>query len=49
LLAAEAASFGASPSYTAYVLPGSGHDLNLAVNHDQFFAALSGWVTAHAG
>jgi alpha-beta hydrolase superfamily lysophospholipase len=49
LQAAEAASFGASPSYTGYVLPGSGHDLNLAVNHDQFFATLSGWVSAHAG
>jgi hypothetical protein len=49
LQAAEAPFFGGSPSYTGYVLPGSGHDLNLAVNHAQFFATLSGWVTAHAG
>jgi pimeloyl-ACP methyl ester carboxylesterase len=48
LRAAEAPFFARAPSYTAYVLPGSGHDLNLSRNHDLFFARLSSWVSAHA-
>ena len=43
----EAPYFSASPSYISYVLPGSGHDLNLAINHAQFFSVASQWMTAH--
>lgn len=49
LHSAEASYFSASPSYTSYVLPGSGHDLNLAINHTQFFSEASQWVSAHVG
>jgi Alpha/beta hydrolase family len=45
---AEAPFFANAPSYTAYVLPRSGHDLNLAVSHDQLFAVLTAWVRTHA-
>jgi hypothetical protein len=48
LRTAEAPFFGGSPSYTAYVLPRSGHDLDLAANHQQFYDVLSHWVSAHA-
>jgi hypothetical protein len=46
LRSAEAQHFSAAPSYDTYVLPGSGHDLNLAVNHCPFFRAVSDWVNS---
>jgi pimeloyl-ACP methyl ester carboxylesterase len=47
LRGAEAPFYRESPSCTAYVLAGSGHDLDLAVNHDQFFSVLTRWVRTH--
>jgi hypothetical protein len=48
LRTAEAPFFGGSPSYSTYVLPKSGHDLNLAANHDLFYRTLTRWVHVHA-
>jgi pimeloyl-ACP methyl ester carboxylesterase len=48
LSSSEKQFFAAAPSYTAFVLDGSGHDINLARNRGQFFHAATWWVRVHA-
>lgn len=47
LRTAEADRFGATTSFQAFVLPGSGHDMNLASNHQQFYDLSADWVEHH--
>jgi pimeloyl-ACP methyl ester carboxylesterase len=44
LRSAEEPYFPAAPSFDAFVLPGSGHDINLATNADGYYAAVASWV-----
>lgn len=47
LRAAEAARFAAAASFQPFVLAGSGHDLNLASNHQQFYDTTIDWMDNH--
>jgi alpha-beta hydrolase superfamily lysophospholipase len=37
----------AAPSLDAFVLPGAGHDINLALDNREWFAAAATWIDAH--
>ena len=39
--------FTGSPSYSAAVVPNTGHDLTLHPTADQSFAAINGWIEGH--
>ncbi|UGQ12793.1 alpha/beta fold hydrolase [Yinghuangia sp. ASG 101] len=47
LQAAEAPFYGAAPSFTAYVLRQSGHDINLHPHAGAWYGVASGWVWKH--
>ncbi len=49
VLAREAADYSAGACPEAYVLPLSGHDLNLHLNATQWYAAANSWMFRHAG
>lgn len=46
LLRHEAPFYGPRACLESYVLPGAGHDLNLALNASSFFAEVSRWANA---
>jgi pimeloyl-ACP methyl ester carboxylesterase len=45
----EAIRFAAAPSLDTFVLPNAGHDINLALDAPQFFAAAGSWMDGHFG
>ncbi len=45
----EAADWSASACLSAFVLPSSGHDINLHPNASLWFAAANDWVARHSG
>jgi len=49
LKAVESLHFTGTPSLETFVLPGSGHDMNLASNAHVFFDAASSWINRHIG
>ncbi|MFE7796053.1 alpha/beta hydrolase [Nocardia sp. NPDC057440] len=49
LLAAEAPYFGPAARLRAFVLPGSGHSVNLARNTADYHAAVVGWMKSIVG
>jgi pimeloyl-ACP methyl ester carboxylesterase len=50
LIASEASYLGPSvPSVDAYVLPGAGHDLNMALDAPDYFAVTQQWIAQTVG
>jgi pimeloyl-ACP methyl ester carboxylesterase len=45
----ESLRFTGTPSFETFVLPGSGHSMNLASNAHVFFDAASSWIDRHIG
>jgi alpha-beta hydrolase superfamily lysophospholipase len=48
VLARESSDYGAAACLEAYVLPDSGHDINLHPNAPRWFAYANDWMTRHA-
>jgi pimeloyl-ACP methyl ester carboxylesterase len=49
ILAREQSHFGPKAHLEAYVLPNSGHDINLHRNANQWFNAANNWANSHVG
>ena len=49
VLSREAPDYGPAAEVRAYVLPGAGHDVNLAPNAPRWFRAAIRWAALYAG